>query len=479
MLGKTISHFKIIKKLGEGGMSVVYLAEDLKLNRQVAVKFLPHYIAADAKKRKRFETEAKAAASLNHPNIATVYNIEESGDEYFIIMEYIDGQNLREIINTPLNPPLIGGMPIEDIIQIAIQIAEGLQAAHDQGIIHRDIKPENIMIDSSGMVKILDFGLARIHGSTQLTQSGDIMGTAAYISPEQIEGKDVDQRTDIWSFGVMLYEVLTNRLPYSDKRLETVIYSIVNKVPPALSEYRTDIPDPLNKLVVKCMEKEREERYQNFAEIIGDIQKFFPVSAIKRKKMIKTSLKGDLRAVYKNSSRKKRFIKTGLTPFIVSWIMILFLITDSNLPDKESDSLIERSEPESNNPSSPLLNNDDRIIEIRQLKKYDSKGNPIEEIEQMWKASYWENFKKYIFSYDENNIQTLRIEQRWSDNMWINHQKRIYEYNYLDKKLFTTKYQWDGFDWVPTARITEHIDEDGNETGAAKQYWDGSIWVKE
>ncbi|HUX60199.1 MAG TPA: serine/threonine-protein kinase, partial [Ignavibacteriaceae bacterium] len=202
MIGETILHYKIIEKLGEGGMGVVYKAEDTKLNREVAIKFLPHQILSNTEERRRFEIEAQAAAALNHPNIATIYAIEETDKEIFIVMEYIDGIELKEKINK--------GIPdLDDCIELILQAAEGLKAAHQKGIVHRDIKSSNIMLNSAGQIKIMDFGLAKIGGTSHITKVGTTLGTTAYMSPEQAKGEHVDKRTDIWSLGVIIYEMLT------------------------------------------------------------------------------------------------------------------------------------------------------------------------------------------------------------------------------------------------------------------------------
>ena len=210
MIGKKILHYKIIEKLGEGGMGVVYLAEDTKLERQVAIKFLPRHIAGNSDEHRRFEIEAKAAAALNHPNIAIIHNIEKVDDELFLVMEYINGKHLKNHVDSK---PL----PVKEAVEIATQIASGLRAAHKKGIIHRDIKSANIMSAEEGQVKIMDFGLAKFRGSAQLTQVGTTLGTAAYMSPEQAHGEDADQRADIWSFGIVFYEMLTGLPPYFSK----------------------------------------------------------------------------------------------------------------------------------------------------------------------------------------------------------------------------------------------------------------------
>jgi len=206
MIGKTISHYKILEKLGEGGMGVVYKAEDTKLKREVAIKFLPRQIAVSDEERERFKLEAQAAAALNHNNIATVYEIHELEGEEFIVMEFIKGESLREKIAK-------GPLKLDEAVRIATEVADGLHEAHEHKIVHRDIKPANIMLTAKGQCKIMDFGLAKMAQATLVTKEGTTLGTAAYMSPEQARGEKVDRRTDIFSLGVMLYEMLTGQLP--------------------------------------------------------------------------------------------------------------------------------------------------------------------------------------------------------------------------------------------------------------------------
>ena len=225
MIGKVVSHYKILEKLGEGGMGVVYKAEDLKLTRTVALKFLPHGLDAHEPERARFLQEARAAAILNHPNICTVYDIQEHDGQQFIVMECVEGKTIREIV--PVKK-------LQDAITYAIQIAEALQEAHTHGIVHRDIKSENIMVNTKNQVKVMDFGLAKLKGSLKLTKTSSTIGTLAYMAPEQIEGKDIDARSDIFSFGVVLYEMLTGHLPFRGEHEAAMMYSIVNEEPMSL-----------------------------------------------------------------------------------------------------------------------------------------------------------------------------------------------------------------------------------------------------
>jgi serine/threonine protein kinase/Tfp pilus assembly protein PilF len=267
MIGDTILHYKIIQKLGEGGMGVVYKAEDTKLKREVAIKFLPHQISANEEERQRFVIEAQAAAALNHPNIATIYAIEESDKEVFIAMEYIKGIELKDKISKALPP-------VEESINIIEQISQGLKAAHQKGITHRDIKSSNIMVTDSGQIKIMDFGLAKVRGVSQITKFGTTLGTTAYMSPEQARGEHVDQRTDIWSLGIIAFELFTGKTPYEAEFEQAIIYSILNEEPKPLISMRKDIPLKLERIVMKMLAKNKEHRYSDTSEIITDLNDF-------------------------------------------------------------------------------------------------------------------------------------------------------------------------------------------------------------
>ena len=266
MIGQTILHYKILEKLGEGGMGVVYLAEDLKLERNVAIKFLPRLIAVNSEEKRRFTIEAKAAAALNHTNIATIHSIEESGEETFIVMEYIDGVELKEKIKS-------GPMQIEEAISITTQIAEGLEAAHKKGIVHRDIKSQNIMITKEGKVKIMDFGLAKIGTGSQVTKSGTTLGTLSYMPPEQIRGVGTDSRSDIFSFGVVVYEMFTGELPFEAEYEAAVLHLIMNEQPKPIKDYRSDLPEDLIYVINHMLEKDPDERYQSASDILIDLHR--------------------------------------------------------------------------------------------------------------------------------------------------------------------------------------------------------------
>ncbi|MFQ5638121.1 MAG: serine/threonine protein kinase [bacterium] len=236
MLNETISHFKIIRKLGEGGMGEIYLAEDIKLNRTAVIKCISPRLITDEDSRRRFMREAQAAARLNHPNIVTVYELGEHADIVYIAMEYIDGETLRELITQQ-------DLPILKAINFVIEICAGLSRAHKAGIVHRDLKPENIMIDRDGWVKILDFGLAKLRDRSTLTKAGFTMGTPAYMSPEQVRGEALDERTDIFSTGVLLYELITGLHPFEADYEQAFVYSIIHEQPEPLARYKREVRD--------------------------------------------------------------------------------------------------------------------------------------------------------------------------------------------------------------------------------------------
>jgi serine/threonine protein kinase/Tfp pilus assembly protein PilF len=265
MIGKTISHYEILEKLGEGGMGVVYKAHDEKLHRDVALKFLPHYLTSDSTERERFLHEARAAATLNHPNIATVHEIDEHDGRLFLAMELIEGGTLRDLLGKE-------PMSVEKVLDIGIQVSEGLSAAHEKGIIHRDIKPENIMVTAKGHAKIMDFGLARIPGATKLTKAGSTLGTIGYMSPEQIRGEEVDRRSDIFSLGVVLFEMLAGGKPFRGEHEASISYSILNEDPLPIARFNNKVSPELDRIVLKALNKSRDERYQHADDFLADLR---------------------------------------------------------------------------------------------------------------------------------------------------------------------------------------------------------------
>ena len=264
MVGQTISHYKVLSELGRGGMGVVYKAEDTKLKRFVALKFLRSDVLEDEEHRERFLREAQAAAALDHSNICTVYEIDEVEGETFIAMAFIEGQTVKDkIAERPLK--------LEEALDIAIQTAQGLQAAHEKGIVHRDIKSANLMVTPQGQVKVMDFGLAQLAERSQLTKTATMLGTPAYMSPEQAQRLPTDRRTDIWSLGVVIYEMVTGRLPFEGERQQAVLYAIANEEAEPITALRVGVPTELDRIVGKAMAKDAGERYQHVDEMLVDL----------------------------------------------------------------------------------------------------------------------------------------------------------------------------------------------------------------
>lgn len=262
--GATVHQYKIIHSLGTGGMGEVYLALDTTLGREIALKFISPNLAADTHLRDRFMREARAAAALNHPNIITIYEVGEYQTRPFIAMEFVPGQTLKDLITN-------SGLSVDQALDIAIEIASALQKAHNEGIIHRDIKPQNILVDSDGRVKILDFGLAKFHGAEELTGSHSTLGTVAYMSPEQINGEPIDARSDLFSFGAVLYELLAGKPPFEGEYEAAILYAVVHKQPPPLSTHREGVPPEVEKIVSTAMVKDHEARYQSIDAMLADL----------------------------------------------------------------------------------------------------------------------------------------------------------------------------------------------------------------
>jgi len=316
MIGTTIAHYTILEKLGEGGMGVVYKAQDTKLDRFVALKFLsPHFAASDQDKV-RFIQEAKSASALNHPNVCTIHDISEYEGQLFIVMEYVDGQTLQEKKSS---------LSQKQAIDYGIQIAEGLAAAHEKGIVHRDIKPENIMIRKDGIVQVMDFGLAKLPGISRLTKQGSTVGTLGYMSPEQAQGLETDHRSDIFSFGVLLYEMLTGSSPFKGAHESAILYEIVNVDISPPSSVKPEIDPELDRIVMECLEKDPNERMQSIKQVAIDLSRFKRTSS--RTRMSRSFVsRPALSATVQSTPVQPKFQIKKMLPWGIS-VVLVFVIT--------------------------------------------------------------------------------------------------------------------------------------------------------
>jgi serine/threonine protein kinase/Tfp pilus assembly protein PilF len=295
MKDTTVGHYRIVGKIGAGGMGEVYLADDTELDRRVALKFMPPHLCRDEDCRARFKREAQATAKLDHPNIVTVHEVSEHKGQPYFVMQHIEGKSLRQTINQQ-------ELTVERAIELALGISEGLQEAHRVKIIHRDIKPGNILIHKDGKPKILDFGLAAVAGTTKLTQTGVTLGTLGFMSPEQVEGKPVDERSDLFSLGIVLYEMITWRRPFTGEYHQAVSYSILHDTPEPLIRYKANVPEALQQIVSKLLEKDPALRYQSAAGVISDLKRLIRADALEARKRSDEPGRGRRRVIFSASA---------------------------------------------------------------------------------------------------------------------------------------------------------------------------------
>jgi eukaryotic-like serine/threonine-protein kinase len=344
MIGETISHFRVIEKLGAGGMGVVYKAIDTRLDRPVALKFLPDNLTQDSLALERFRREARSASALNHPGICTIYDIGEQGGRAFIAMEFIDGQTLRSHIHG--NP-----LPVEEMLKLGIQIAEALDAAHSEGIIHRDIKPVNIFVTKRGQAKVLDFGLAKLlpkgvaagggafdsEAADSTSVVGIISGTPSYMSPEQVRGDTLDPRTDIFSLGLLLYEMATGRQAFGGATGGVIIEAVLTKFPVSAQSINPDVPPRLEEIINKALHKDREQRYQHASDIRADLQRLErgPDSAWRAAEFVPTSSTNPSPSTARNSTEPTGGQRTGRVSRIIDSLAVLPFENTSRDPEHE------------------------------------------------------------------------------------------------------------------------------------------------
>ncbi len=444
MVGKKIFQYEIIEKLGEGGMGVVYKAHDSKLDRTVALKFLPSHLTVNDSEKERLLQEAKAAAALNHPNVCVIHDIQEFEEQQFIVMEYVDGKTLRQLIidNSQLT--------IDNSFDYAIQIGEALQEAHNKGIVHRDVKSDNIMITAANQAKVMDFGLAKLKGSLKLTKSSSTVGTLAYMAPEQIDGREIDARSDVFSFGIVLYEMLTGQLPFKGDYEAALMYAILNEEPEPVEKHLPDISSELLHVLNRSLEKNPNNRYQSMKDMLIDLHR------LKRDTVKVSRISKELYKTEKTFKEKNMFIKIIIPLFvlvIITLSVIGYLFTrhdsgkeDERIPIAVIDFINETNETELNGLSGMLitaLEQSKRLSVLTRSRMFDIlKQLKISEIERIDESLG----RRICIEAKVNTLATATIRKFGKlytiDFKVLNVDKNEY--------LFTSKEQGEGQESIPT-----------------------------
>jgi serine/threonine protein kinase len=450
MIGQTISHYKIVEKLGEGGMGVVYKALDTKLNREVALKFLPPHLAASEQDKTRFIQEAQSASALNHPNVCTIHDIQEHDGQMFIVMEFVDGQTLQEKKSS---------LAQKQAIDYGIQIAEGLAAAHEKGIVHRDIKPENIMIRKDGIVQVMDFGLAKLAGSSRLTKMGSTVGTLGYMSPEQVQGLDSDHRSDIFSFGVLLYEMVAGRSPFNGAHESAILYEIVNVDVAPMSSIKPEIDPELDRIVLECLEKDPNERMQSIKQVAIDLNRFKRTSSRTRmsKSFSTRPAATQIAAIVPDGKLRFSLMRSG--PWIVAALCLAALIAviifrpaaGSSIHSSLSASIVL---PDSLKPlffgggSPPLISPDGKHVACidasnRQIVVYSLEDMKLTRLRQTGGSQhpFWSPDGKNIGFFSQNRLKRIDLIGDAPITVCLARNPRGGSWNQFDQIIFTDDYQ--------------------------------------
>ncbi len=324
--GTVVAHYTILERIGMGAMGDVYLADDSKLKRRVALKLLPLQYMPNAELKARFRREAQAAAALNHPNIVTIHEVNEHQGRPFFAMEYVAGRSLKEVLKEE-------ELPIERVVNLAIQMCEGLREAHHAGIVHRDVKPSNILIDKNGRPRIVDFGLAAVRGEEDLTTTGSTLGTIPYMSPEQVHGKEMDQRSDLFSFGVVLYEMIAGRAPFTRETAAATINAILNSIPEPLARYKSGLPPGFEEIVGKALDKDVETRYQSADGLMADLKR--------QKRLLESGPMASVPATQERSKFRKFLVPAAAVAAILLAVPILwtfFVLKPWKGPEEQKES---------------------------------------------------------------------------------------------------------------------------------------------